>query len=48
MAIMMIGLFVTACSGSRGCGCPSWGSVQPADDVTLTVEHTTDNGCVEL
>ncbi|MCP4124280.1 MAG: hypothetical protein GY751_21240 [Bacteroidetes bacterium] len=44
-AIILIALFAVSCTGSRGCGCPSWGAV-PSDDksdqVSVMMQDVSD------
>jgi hypothetical protein len=28
LSILFIGVLLSGCAGSRGCGCPSWGSIE--------------------
>ena len=40
LGILFIGVLLTGCSGSRGCGCPSWGAVETIQDQPIVVQHT--------
>ncbi|MEZ5006931.1 MAG: hypothetical protein R2753_02135 [Chitinophagales bacterium] len=42
IAILSIGIMMTACSGSRGCGCPNWGKVE-MDQNKIMVQQSRES-----